>query len=214
MQAKPELVARFSRTQRIAHWTFTLAFVALTVTGLFLMVRGFSALAAGGTSRLLHRGAAVLLLLAPVYYLLSDFAGLKRLVSDSFHYDADDRRWLKAMPRYVFGKAKGMPSQGRINAGEKLHHAAIILLFFAVAVSGLFLWLGRAALGRELFGWMLVAHDVSMTLMVLLTLGHLYFVFVYGALRGMTTGYVTRAYAKMEHAKWLAQVDAEGRKSA
>lgn len=211
MQGKSDRILRFSRPQRVAHWIFTLAFAVLTFTGLSLMVQGLSGLAVGGTSRLLHRIFAVLFLLAPVYYLLFDGAGLKRLVRDSFTYDADDWRWLKAMPGYILGRAKGMPPQGRINAGEKLHHAAIIILFWVVSLSGLFLWLGRDRLDAELFGWMLIAHDVSMTLMVLLTLGHIYFVFVYGALGGMVTGYVSRAYARLEHAKWLAEVDAAER---
>jgi formate dehydrogenase subunit gamma len=212
MQTTPELVARFSKAQRFAHWAFASAFAILAATGLLLMVKALSTLTAGGASRILHRHAAAVLLAAPLYYLFFDRAGLKRLLCDSFRYDADDLRWLKAMPRYVFGRAKGMPPQGRINAGEKLHHAAIVILFFMVSLSGLFLWLGRPLLGAGPFGWMLIIHDVSMGLMTLLTLGHLYFVFVYRALGGMTTGYVTRTYAELEHAKWLAELDVANRR--
>ena len=207
MQAKSDLIKRFSTVQRVAHWTFTAAFLALTVTGLFLMTGSLKELGVGGGSRLIHRIAAVIFLLAPVYYLLFDRQGMARLVKDSFTYDKDDLRWLLGFPRYVLGRAKGLPPQGRINAGEKLHHAAIILLFVTVSVSGLFLWLGKGMLGAEMFGWTLIAHDLSMIFMVLLTIGHVYFATVYGALGGMITGYVTRAYARLEHAKWLAELE-------
>jgi formate dehydrogenase subunit gamma len=215
MPAGSELLPRFSRAQRFAHWAFAAAFVILVLTGLVLTVKGLSPLAAGGASRFLHRHAAVMLIAAPFYYLLFDRVGLKRLICDSFRYDADDLRWLKAMPRYVFGQAKGMPPQGRLNAGEKLHHAAIVVLFCIVVLSGLLLWCGRPFLGAGPFAWVLVAHDISMGLMTILTLGHLYFVFVYGALGGMMTGCVTRAYAELEHAKWLAELDgAKGEENA
>lgn len=209
-----ELVARFSRAQRIAHWLFTAAFCLLTFTGLVLIFPALSSLAVGGVSRQIHLVAAVLFLATPAYYALFDRNGLGRLVRDSFTYDRDDIRWLLGFPRYVLGFAKNMPPQGRINAGEKLHHALIIILFFVISLSGIALWAGKPVLGVELFSWMLIAHDLSMFAMVLLTIGHLYFVFVYGALGGMITGYVTRAYARMEHAKWLTELDAaEGRKS-
>lgn len=208
------MVTRFSRAQRVAHWVFTAAFFVLAVTGVILIIPAVSGLAAGGNSRLLHRIAAVVFLLAPVYYALFDRRGLLRLIKDSFTYDQDDRKWLLGFPRYVLGHAQGMPPQGRINAGEKLHHAVIVLLFFVISLSGIALWAGKPILGAGLFGWMLIAHDLAMFIMALLTIGHLYFVFVYGALGGMITGYVSRAYARMEHAKWLAELDAaDGRKS-
>jgi len=215
MPAKSGLIARFSVAQRIAHWAFTVAFFALALTGLLLMIPTISGLAAGGASRLVHRVAAVLLLVVPIYYALFDRQGLRRLVGDSFRMDADDRRWLGQFFRYAFGKAKGMPPQGRINAGEKIHHALIVISFFTIAISGLLLWFGKPFLSAGAFGWMLITHDISMYVMVLLTIGHLYFVLVYGALGGMVSGYVSRAYALLEHKKWVAEVDAaEGRKSA
>jgi len=202
-------IVRFSQAQRIAHWVFTVAFFLLTITGLFLIIPALSGLAANGMSRLVHRIAAVIFLLIPVYYAVVDGRGLKQLIRDSFTYGKDDLRWLAAFPRYVLGFAKNMPPQGRINAGEKLHHALIIVLYFVISLSGLLLWAGKASLSASLFTWVLIAHDVAMFAMVLLTLGHIYFVFVYGALGGMVTGYVTRAYARLEHAKWLAEVEAK-----
>ena len=39
-----------------------------------------------------------------------------------------------------------------------------------------------------------------------LLVGHLYFTFVYDALSGMVSGYVSESYARLEHAKWFARL--------
>lgn len=214
MHAKSDLLPRFSRAQRIAHWVLTVAFFVLTITGLMLVIPSLSNLAVGGASRLIHRIAAAGFLLVPLYYALFDRKGLMALIKDSFTYDNDDLRWLAAMPGYVLGRAKGMPPQGRLNAGEKLHHAAIILLFVAVSVSGLFLWFVPAGTSADLHASMLLVHNLSMVVMVLLTIGHLYFVFVYGALPVMITGKISRKFAELEYPKWVAQMDAANKPAA
>lgn len=109
---------------------------------------------------------------------------------------------------YVFGKARNLPPQGRLNAGEKLHHALIILGFLAISVSGLVLWLW-ADIPAETRLVTLLVHDAAMLVLALLTIGHVFFVFVYGAFAGMWNGSVTEAYARLEHPKWLARMQAD-----
>ena len=67
---------------------------------------------------------------------------------DSFTYDQDDVRWLLHAPAYFIGHAEKMPPQGRINAGEKVHHALVIVSLVAIAISGYVLWQARAAIPR------------------------------------------------------------------
>jgi cytochrome b subunit of formate dehydrogenase len=43
----------------------------------------------------------------------------------------------------------------------------------------------------------------------LLLVGHLYFTFVYKALSGMTKGYVDVDEARLEHAKWVEELEQE-----
>jgi formate dehydrogenase subunit gamma len=104
---------------------------------------------------------------------------------------------------YAFGRAHGMPPQGRINAGQKLHHAGTFVCFVTVALSGLLLWFAKSYLGGSGVALAAMIHDLSMLLLTVLLIGHVYFTFVYGALPGMVTGYVSEDYARMEHAKWL-----------
>lgn len=182
-----------------------MAFVGLLVTGLaVLMGAPADVLLATG---IVHRVAAVLLTVAPVYYAVTYPKGLLTLVCDSFTYDKDDVQWLLHAPAYFIGHAEKMPPQGRINAGEKVHHALVILSLVAIAISGYVLWLGKGANPTAFLAAGLV-HDLSMAILTVLFAGHLYFTFVYEALGAMVDGTVTRRYARLEHRKWLDALDA------
>ena len=65
----------------------------------------------------------------PILYLLIDRRAAKELLWDSFHYDRDDIDWLVHSYRYFMGYAKDMPPQGRLNAGQKIHHAGVVVIF-------------------------------------------------------------------------------------
>jgi len=202
-------VLRYRPGQRVVHWLHAGAFFVLLITGLALIWPPLSFLAAGGLSRLLHRVAAVIFLLTPVLYALLDFRGLRDLVRDSFTYTREDLEWLKGFPSYFLGRTSHLPPQGRINAGQKIHHALTIISYFTISGSGLVLWLGKGSLGPIGLLAATLVHDVSMAVMAILTVGHIYFTFVYDALPAMTTGYVSEEYARMEHAMWLASIPQE-----
>jgi len=210
MNRNDKLIPRYRPMQRAAHWLFTLVFFVLLFSGLALFVPAVSVWAASTTGRLVHRIAAVVLMLTPVFYFLTDREGLAQLVKDSFFYDQDDRAWFRRFVPYVFGNARNLPPQGRINAGEKLHHAAIIIGFLVISITGLMLWFWET-IPAALRLVTLLVHDAAMAALALLTIGHVFFVFVYGAFSGMWKGYVTERYARLEHPKWLAQLKKEGK---
>jgi formate dehydrogenase subunit gamma len=210
MSASMKLVPRFRLAQRVSHWIFVAAFFVLLFSGLALFVPAVSEWTASAFGRTVHRVAAVVLMLAPLIYLITDRKGLGQLVRDSFTYDKDDRTWFKHFIPYTFGKAKNLPPQGRINAGEKLHNALIILGFLVISITGLMLWFWDG-MNAPLRLTTLMVHDVAMLALAVLTIGHVFFVFVYGAFSGMWSGSVTELYARVEHPKWLAQMKAEGK---
>ena len=149
------------------------------------------------------RIAALGYMAVPILYWFIDRDAAKELLWDSFHYDRDDWAWLKASYRYFLGNAEGMPPQGRLNAGQKLHHAGVVLVSASIVASGLVMWLGRGTLGLDILAISAIVHDLSMLVLTILLVGHLYFTFVYQALSGMTTGYIPEEEARLEHAKWL-----------
>lgn len=200
-------ILRFRPGQRYVHLLVATSFMLLFLSGLPLIFEPLAFLAEGGWSRLVHRIAAVGFMAVPVLYFIVDREGAKELIRDSFRFDRDDLRWLAHMGRYFLGNAAGMPPQGRLNAGQKLHHAAVIVLGVGIVGSGLLLWFAKGWLSPSMLAWTLVIHDVTMIVLVLLLVGHVYFTVVYKALTAMHTGYVPKAEARIEHAKWVAQIE-------
>ncbi|HUL57683.1 MAG TPA: cytochrome b/b6 domain-containing protein [Anaeromyxobacteraceae bacterium] len=198
----PRLVQRYLPAQRLVHWIGVASFLVLLCSGIVLFPP-LGRLAAGGLSRLLHRIAAVPFALLPVAYLALLPTQAKELVIESFTYGRRDREWLKHLPAYVFGRTRGLPPQGRLNAGQKLHHAATFLMFVTVAASGVVLWFAKGHLGPGGLAATAIVHDLSMLGLSVLMIGHVYFTFLYGALPGMWTGSVTEEYARTEHRAWL-----------
>ncbi len=207
-------VLRYRKRPRIVHAILASSFLILLLTGLALLWSPLSFLAEGGTSRWLHRVAAVGFMSVPIVYLIVDREGAKELMVDSFKYDRDDYRWIKRFWSYAFGHTANMPKQGRLNAGQKMHHALVMLLSASIVASGLVMWFFMPSLGPTGQAWAAVIHDLSMLALSLLLVGHLYFTFVYKALSGMTKGYVDVDDARLEHAKWIEELEQEAAAAA
>ncbi len=208
MNKDERLILRFKKPQIYAHWIFAISFFVLTISGLILVIPGM-AVSFGAASGVLHRLAAVTFMGAVVYYYFADREGLTRLIKESFTYDKDDIAWIKKMMGYCFGRTKDMPPSGRLNGGEKLHHAVIIITFLTISFSGIMLWLGSGSMSTTVFLLMIWMHYLSMLAMVCLTIGHIYFTFLYGASQHMITGYTTESYAQ-KHVKWLDDLKSKG----
>ena len=204
-----ERIQRFRPGQRYVHLLVAVTFVALFLSGLPLIFEPLAFLTFGGLSRIAHRVAAVGFMAVPILYLIVDRQGAKELLVESFTYDRDDLNWLMHVGRYALGNAVDMPPQGRLNAGQKLHHAAVIVLSAGVVGSGLTMWFAVSSLSASLLAWTLLVHNVTMLALVLLLIGHIYFTVVYKAIGAMHTGYVSRTAAQLEHSKWVAELDAE-----
>ena len=200
---------RYKLGQRIIHGVLASSFLLLFLSGFILLFPPLSWLAAGGTSRLLHRIAGVGFISVPFLYILFDRAAARELLVESFQYDKDDIAWLKRMLGYYFGHAADMPPQGRLNAGQKLHHAAVVIMSAFVVASGLVLWFAKGSMGGVILGIVVGIHVLTMLALTVLLVGHVYFTFVYSALPGMTTGYISEEAARREHPKWVEEILAE-----
>lgn len=204
---REEKVLRYRVGQRVVHATLAISFLMLLFTGLMILWPPLAGLAAGGTSGIIHRVGAILFMAVPILYLLVDRRGAKELLVESFTYDKDDLAWFKHMGQYFLGHAVGMPPQGRLNAGQKLHHAGVVITSATVVISGLFMWFAKGSLGAGGLAMAATIHDLSMLALTVLLVGHLYFTFVYKALSSMTTGYVSKEDAEIEHRKWVDEIE-------
>jgi formate dehydrogenase subunit gamma len=202
-------ILRYRMAQRVVHAVMASSFLILLITGLALVWSPLAWLAAGGWSRYLHRIASVGFMSVPFLYLFMDRGGAREILFESFRYDKDDVAWFKAMYRYALGRTADMPPQDRLNAGQKLHHSAVIVISAVSVLSGLVLWWFKADLSIAMLSWTAIIHDLSMLALTLLLVGHVFFTFVYKAWSSMATGYVSVEDMEMEHAKWVDGLDEE-----
>ncbi len=200
-------ILRYRRAQRVVHAVMASSFLILLITGLALVWSPLAWIAAGGWSGYLHRIAAVGFMSVPFLYLWMDREGAKEVMIESFKYDRDDVSWFKQMYRYALGRTADMPPQGRLNAGQKLHHSAVIVFSAVIVASGLILWWFKSDLSTSMLSWTAIIHDLSMLALTLLLVGHIFFTFVYKAWSSMATGYVSVEDMEMEHAKWVDELD-------
>ncbi len=203
------LVQRYLPAQRVIHWIGVATFLALLSSGLALLFPGLNFFAAGGGSRLVHRVAAIPFFALPIAYAVLLPRHTMELLRESFTYCRDDWQWFKRMPAYVLGRTHGLPPQGRLNPGQRLHHAGTFGMFVTVSVSGFTLWFGSGRLGPNGLAMAAIIHDISMLGLTVLLVGHVYFTFLYDAFSAMGTGYVTEEYARMEHRRWVESLLAE-----
>jgi len=204
-----EQILRYRSRQRIVHAVMASSFLILLVTGLALVWSPLAFLAAGGWSRYLHRIAAVGFMSVPFLYLILDRSGAKEVLVESFKYDRDDVHWFRYMYRYALGRTAEMPPQGRLNAGQKLHHSAVIVFSAVMVITGLVLWFLKADLSPTMLAWSAIIHDLSMLVLTLLLVGHVFFTYVYTAWSSMATGYVSKDDMEMEHSKWVEELEHE-----
>jgi len=203
-------ILRYRTRQRIVHAIMATSFLVLLITGLALVWGPLAFIAAGGWSRYLHRIAAVGFISVPILYLLLDRRGAREVLVESFQYDRDDVAWFKKMYRYALGRTADMPPQGRLNAGQKLHHGAVIIFSAVIVLSGLVLWFLKSSLSPSMLAWTAIVHDLAMLALTLLLVGHVFFTYVYKAWSSMATGYVPEDDMRLEHGKWVEELQNEG----
>jgi formate dehydrogenase subunit gamma len=213
MASRPRLrIARFSRTERLAHWLLAATFFVMTGSGIALYLPGLSASIARPTAKAWHLWSAAILGIGIVLVVaLGDRRRLGETARDLERLDGDDARWLAGGPRrYVTGERP--PPQGRFNAGQKLNAAITLGLMIVMAVTGLLLWYGEQDT-RFRFAGSVDIHDWGSWFLIILVTGHIYLAVLHPAtrkaLRGMTVGDVDREWAEQHHAKWVAEQDGQ-----
>jgi formate dehydrogenase subunit gamma len=199
---------RFSRTERALHWIHASAFFVLLGSGLVLYVPRLSTLV---SRRPLVKDVHIYTALAWIAALalvvaLGDRRGLRRTLRELDLFDADDRLWLRRVPR----------PQGRFNAGQKLNAALTAAFAVLFSVSGFLLWYGERDT-RFRFASTILLHDGLMYIALFLLVGHLYLAVIHPAtrhaLRGMTLGSVRRDWAYEHHRKWVEAAEGANRHS-
>jgi len=106
-----------------------------------LIIPGLGGAAAGGITRVIHRVAVVVFVVAPIVYAIIDFKSAMHFIKETLTWGKGDIDWVKSAPDYYFGGAEEkMPAQGNINTGQKLWQLILLGTSIIFVITGIIMW--------------------------------------------------------------------------
>jgi len=199
-------IERYTFRERVMHWITGLTYLYCLATGLAFYTPHLYWLAfvlgGGSSSRFWHPIVGVVFVMGTLW--------MQNLWRRDMEITETDRRWLDRVENYVTNRDELLPLQERFNAGQKLFYWLMFYGAFLLLFSGFFLWVPeyvprQAAWIRPL---MVLIHEIA----ALATIGgfiiHIYMgvFFVPDSMQAITTGWVSRAWAKAHHRLWYIRV--------
>ncbi len=204
---------RYSYLQRVNHWFIALCFILLTISGLALFhpsLFWLSSLLGGGTwTRILHPFIGVAMCVAFFIFAL-------RLLRDNI-MTAQDRQWLRQLPRILNQESEGVPESGKYNGGQKLLFFVLILLMIGLLITGVIGWRAyfSAYFAIDTVRISLLLHALFGFLLICAIIVHVYAgIWVKGSIHAMTRGEVSYGWAWKHHRAWFRKAvreQSEGR---
>lgn len=202
---------RFSLSQRIEHLILLISFTILGITGLVqkfsqapLSIGLINVLGGIEGTRLIHRAAAVVLILVSIYHILAVIYRIYVLGSPiNMLPSLEDFRHLFQDVLFYLGKRARKAYYGRYNYAEKAEYLAVVWGTLIMAITGFMMW-NPIATTRWLPGEAVpaakAAHGGEALLAVLaIILWHFYHVHIRHFNRSMFTGKMTKAEMEHEH---------------
>jgi len=200
------LIKRYEANERLNHWATAILFILLACSGLAFFHPSFwflsGVLGGGELSRFLHPVLGVLMFLSFMIFALQK-------LSDNTIKD-HDKQWLGQIGDVINNRDENLPEAGKYNGGQKLAYWAMLLSMVLLMGSGLIMW-------REFFSHMftvdtlriaMIVHALSGFVLILTIIVHVYAaLWVKGSIQAMTTGFVSRAWAKHHHPLWFKSVN-------
>ena len=217
---KPSAYQRFSVLQRLEHILLLVSFTVLGLTGLPQKfsaqpwaVTMISAMGGIETTRIIHRGSAIILLVVTIYHFIAVAYRIyvERVAMTMLPGWQDVKDALQTLG-YNIGVYKLAAKMGRYTFGEKVEYWAVIWGTVIMAITGFMLWNPIATtsfLPGEFIPAAKAAHGGEAILAVLSILTwHLYNVHMKHLNKSMFTGEISRHEMVEEHPLELAQIEA------
>lgn len=196
---------RYNANERSNHWAVALLFVMAALSGLALFhpaLFWMTNLFGGGPwTRILHPFIGVAMMLF--------FLGLAFRFAGRNRFKAHDRQWLSQWRDVISNREENLPRIGKYNAGQKLLFWVLVVSMLALLFSGIVIWReyfsGFFGIGVIRFASLL--HAVAAFVLISSIIVHIYAaIWVKGSVGAMTSGKVSRAWARKHHALWYDEV--------
>ncbi|MCX5853581.1 MAG: formate dehydrogenase subunit gamma [Deltaproteobacteria bacterium] len=194
--------------ERLVHWMLALSCLALCFTGLGMMFHSFNFIAniMGGlvVTKYVHNFTGLL-------FGLALLLAIKMWWHEAGVFSMpEDLDWMMCAGGYLWHVDK-VPETGKYNPGQKMFFLAVAIFGAVMVVTGLVMWF-PLSFPSWLVRWMFTFHALGFVVIFAFFLVHLYLGTIGspGSLDAMTTGWVTRAWLKKQHPKWLKEMEEEG----
>jgi formate dehydrogenase subunit gamma len=199
-------IQRYTFSERITHWVNGATYCYCLATGLAFYTPYLFWLAVvlggGPTSRYWHPIVGVLFVMGTLW--------MNSMWQRDMRFTETDRRWLARTEYYATNRDELMPLQEKFNAGQKLFYWLMYYGALLLLISGFFLWVPEYIPRQVAWvrAFMVLLHEGA----ALATIGgfivHIYMgiLFVPGSMTAITTGYVSRGWARAHHRLWYIRV--------
>jgi formate dehydrogenase subunit gamma len=195
-------IRRYDANERLNHWAVALLFILLAASGLAFFHPAFwflSALLGGGSwARILHPFLGVLMFVL--------FLVMAMRYWDDNKIRPYDREWGKRLSDVISNRDTDLPEIDKYNAGQKYLFWVMVTTMVLLVVSGIIMWRPyfAEAFHINVVRIAVVVHAVSAFILILGIIAHIYagVFWVAGALRAMTRGTVSHAWARHHHPLW------------
>jgi formate dehydrogenase subunit gamma len=199
-----ELIEVTTAFERIVHWLFAGSCVLLFISGFGLMFHWMSFIATlfGGYYALkyVHNFSGLLFALSGLFAVIVWF-------QEGARFTQNDIRWFSKGGGYLWTK-EGVPESGRFNAGQKLYYVLKAVTWVLMSLTGIIMWF-PFLFGRFLVTLCYPIHVLCVAVLAGSVIIHLFLGTAGnpGTIQSMLTGRCTRAWAKLQHGKWLKEYD-------
>ena len=210
MNNKSGLILRHTPGVRANHWFVVIMFILAALSGLSFFYPAFFFLSnlfgSGTLARILHPFIGVILLVA--FSILASREWKYNRVIDA------DRQWQKKAMDIMLNHPVKMPDIGRYNLGQKYLFRTLLAMIPLLFLTGIVIWQPYFApmFSINLVRLAVVIHGIAGFVTITAIIVHIYAAYwTRGAIRGMTRGTVTAAWAKHHYPGWYKEMSKESK---
>ncbi|OCG01676.1 formate dehydrogenase subunit gamma [Gilliamella sp. wkB112] len=200
---KKNMILRTPLIVRFCHWCMVCLFILTALSGLSLFFPSIKlfglVLGTPQLVRVLHP------IIGCIVFVMLMFMFLK--LAHHNIPNKDDLLWIKNFKKVIMGKEEGIPI-GKYNVGQKFLFWFIMGLISVLFVTGMIMWRRYVSdyFPVQVVRIAIFFHSLAAIGLILLAIGHAYMaIWVKGSIKGMITGYVSRAWARKNHSSWYEQ---------
>src|ERR1700675_1945700 len=197
---------RYSYRERLVHWTASITYVYLLLTGLAFWspwLFWIATVLGGATiSRELHPWAGLIFVFATIL--------MYRMWAVQMKAEPADKAWWQATTHYIRNEDEKVPPADRFNPGQKVLFWGFFWCGLLLLLTGLILWFPNWIPWNIHFLRLIavIVHPAAALLTIGLFIIHVYMgaILEEGALGAIVRGYVSSGWAKEHHRIWYDQI--------